>query len=267
MAIANYPAKTNTPPTRPSESDDLAIADSLCPLCKGAGWSVLPLKQDNSNAATDRLIRCPCMAGEDRRTRWLKARAMSDMEPDMDSMTFGMFRQNKAPEGHRAALAFATDPRQWLTLVGGPGRGKTHLLAAIANRLLAQPESNRWPVYCVVPRLLQRLRAAYGDTGTGGSAGLRDDARHYLDRLIESDVLLLDDIGAEHETSWGREQLYVLLDTRYRAHRPTAIATNLLPHQMPDRIASRLQDVARSVLVVMTGDDYRQSPERQQEGQ
>ena len=38
----------------------------------------------------------------------------------------------------RAAMAFADEPRGWLTLQGANGCGKTHLAAAIANRALAQ---------------------------------------------------------------------------------------------------------------------------------
>lgn len=242
-------------------TDDPATPADGCPLCKSAGWLVSEPEINRYE-----VIRCGCMTGQDRRACWQRARALSDLEPDMETMTLSAFTVALQPAAYRAAVAFATEPRDCLMLVGGPGLGKTHLLAGIANRLLTATEAARWPVYCVVPRLLDRLRSAYGEQGTGtGNTRYQADAESYLDRLVNADVLLLDDLGAERETDWTRDRLYVLLDSRYRGRRPTAIASNLLPTALPDRLSSRLQDRARSVLVTMTGRDYRQSVERGQE--
>jgi DNA replication protein DnaC len=165
-------------------------------------------------------------------------------------MSFGNFRQDRQPDAYAAAAAFACEPaRSWLVLEGAVGTGKTHLLAAIVNRLL----TSAWhPVYAVMPDLLRHLREGF-DSG--------DHAQRWRD-VKEAEVLLLDDYGAEQQTDWGNETLFVLLDYRWAMALPTVVATNLKPADMPPRIASRLHDLARSRVVRMRGGDYRRAAER-----
>lgn len=64
-----------------------------------------------------------------------------------------------------------------------------------------------------------------------------------MDDLSEAALLVIDDIGAEHDPSgFGREQLYLLLSRREK--RNNLVTTNFPPSQWPDmlerRIASRL---------------------------
>lgn len=64
-----------------------------------------------------------------------------------------------------------------------------------------------------------------------------------FDRLMHECLVILDDIGAEHDPSGiGREKLYTILNRRET--RPTLVTTNVAPGDWPrkfeNRIASRL---------------------------
>ena len=93
-----------------------------------------------------------------------------------------------------------------LTLVGGVGAGKTHLLEAIGRAVI---ELNGWVKYCFVPDLLNALRP--------GGAGKIED-------YLKADFLLLDDVGAEKGTEWTTEQLMLVVDKFYREGKPMAVS-------------------------------------------
>jgi DNA replication protein DnaC len=43
---------------------------------------------------------------------------------------------------------------------------------------------------------------------------------------MQIDVLILDDLGAEHLTAWAAEQLFLLLTARALANRATVLTSN-----------------------------------------
>jgi DNA replication protein DnaC len=137
----------------------------------------------------------------------------------------------------------------WVVLWGGPGRGKTHLLAAAANQLL---DLGQRPLYVIVPDLLDHLREGI-ESGVGHQRF--EDARSV-------DFLLLDDLGAEQSTPWAEEKLFQLINHRYVNGLPLAVGMNVSPDEIKARVASRLSDRALSRLVMMRGPDYRQSDAR-----
>lgn len=62
-----------------------------------------------------------------------------------------------------------------------------------------------------------------------------------IDDLIEPTILLIDDIGAEHDPSKvGLEKLYLVLERRER--RWTAITTNLSPEMWKEKFSQRVAD-------------------------
>lgn len=256
------PARTEQEDTTPGlrASDPLPRGDergeaAVCPLCKGAGW-LKRYKNGRDILDGAELVACDCKRDELRHNAWAKARKFSGLPVICHDQTFGNYRADRQPEAVRAATEFCADPeRAWLVLKGEAGTGKTHLAAAIVNRLLTTPG---WrPLYYVVPDLLDYLRSL---TFREGEARERD-----WKAIREASVLVLDDYGSEKGSDWADETLFKLLDYRYANQLPLVMTTNLDWEDMPPRIASRLRDAARSRVITLRQGDYRQSRDRAKE--
>ena len=103
---------------------------------------------------------------------------------------------------------------------GSPGTGKTFYACCIANALLEQ----RVPVLVTsFPRILNKLQ----------SAGF-DDRNLTIDNIQCYDLVVFDDLGAERRTNYAVEQLFQVIDTRYRNNKPIIITTNLTPKEIRD---------------------------------
>src|SRR6266508_6853616 len=90
-------------------------------------------------------------------------------------------------------------------------------------------------------------------TVEGGGDGAADER---LDALMQIDVLILDDLGAEYLTAWAAEQLFVLLNARYLSERATVLTSNDRLEALPTRVASRIAEQAQ--IIWMPISDYRQ---------
>ena len=53
------------------------------------------------------------------------------------------------------------------------------------------------------------------------------DKQEYLDSLNQFKLLVIDDLGIERDTGYAKEQVYNIIDSRYRAGLPMIITTNL----------------------------------------
>jgi len=79
----------------------------------------------------------------------------------------------------------------------------------------------------------------------------------------KADLLLLDDIGAEKPSEWVEQELFNLIEDRYRNNRLLVVATNevepTIKTKLGDRIASRLFDSETGTVkqVYVTATDYR----------
>lgn len=129
-----------------------------------------------------------------------------------------------------------------LKLWGGYGCGKTHLAAAIANNLLAKGIPC---MFVVVPELLDYMRQGMNDENKALTA------TQIIDAAKTTDVLVLDDLGAEKASEWVKEQLFILVNSRYENKLTTLITTNLntaeLVERLGQRIMSRLTEMTTPV--------------------
>lgn len=67
---------------------------------------------------------------------------------------------------------------------------------------------------------------------------LKAPARRLLHRARADALVILDDIGAEKPSDWVEEQLYALIDLRYRMQRSTIFTTNCTLKQLESQIGS-----------------------------
>ncbi|MFP4321805.1 MAG: ATP-binding protein [Anaerolineales bacterium] len=153
----------------------------------------------------------------------------------------------------RAAMEYAANPEGWLLLHGGTGTGKTHLAAAIGHQAVS---TGIHTIFVTVPDLLDHLRNAYAPR-----AEISYDQR--FDQMSQVMLLILDDMGAENQTSWAEEKLYQLINHRHLMRLPTVITTNLSQFDFPDRMRSRMYDVKLSQQYSINAPDFRSNEEKQ----
>ena len=100
----------------------------------------------------------------------------------------------------------------------------------------------------------------WGGVGTGKSFEGRNE---YISRLCRYPLLILDDFGMERGTEYGLEQVFNVIDSRYRSGKPLIVTTNLTLddlHNPEDTAHSRIYDrlLSMCVPVRFTGDNFRQ---------
>lgn len=148
-------------------------------------------------------------------------------------------------------LAESRPGARGLALVGRAGAGKTLLAVAILQAARARGELT---LVAKVPDLLDEVRRAYDDPDA-------PPEQWYLDRLLEADWVLLDDISGA--TRWGAEKLFVVVDGlwNYRSRLTVIVTSNLEPPDLArqlgprgDAILSRLADLCGPWVPVRAGD-------------
>lgn len=137
-----------------------------------------------------------------------------------------------------------------LFMLGKTGLGKTHLSLAIANEVIAKGYN---VVYGSAQDLLRSIeREHFGRERDGGNDS--------LNLLLCADLLIVDDLGSEYESSFNLATIYNLVNTRLNKHLPTIINSNLttaeLQKRYSDRIVSRL--LAMYDYLRFVGNDIRQ---------
>lgn len=112
-----------------------------------------------------------------------------------------------------------------LLLYGTVGTGKTYAAAEIANALIDMGK----PVLMTnFTRIINKLQSSF------------EGRQEYIDGLNEFDLLILDDLAAERQTEYVLENVFNVIDARYRAKKPLIITTNLSIEQLknPENIAT-----------------------------
>ena len=123
-----------------------------------------------------------------------------------------------------------------LMLFGNAGLGKTHAALAIAGIVL---ERDFDVIYVSSPDFFSKLEALHFGADPGG------EEETLLQTAAGADLLILDDLGTEFNSSFFLSTLYSLLNNRLGAHLPTIVTTNitdgaLLEKLYTEKISSRL---------------------------
>lgn len=130
---------------------------------------------------------------------------------------------------------------------GSVGTGKTFYAACIANALIDKQVS-----VCITsfPRILNTLQE-FGRSNT-----IFADIRRYS-------LLIIDDLGAERDTSYSLEQVFAVIDERMKTEKPLIVTTNLSLEELKkpmrtdlERIYDRVLEMC-SIPIRMTGKSRR----------
>lgn len=140
-----------------------------------------------------------------------------------------------------------------LLFYGSVGSGKTYLACSIANALIEQ-----YQVRVKIRNFAQIINELQ-------KGGFDLDKNAYIESLVNTSVLILDDLGIERDTSYAKEQVYNIVNNRYLKQKPTIFTTNLSYDTIVNctesveyqRIYSRIIEMCIPVMVV--GEDFRKA--------
>lgn len=268
--VVSFPRRVHAQAKERTDREPSRLSsESMCPICKGAGW----LRKDVPYGHPDfcKQFPCACKIRERREKQQRRMIALSAQFGFQRDLVLSSFRRqvNGVQEafqatkemikqlkewGEGSAEQTLLPPKQWLVFCGPPGVGKTHLAMALVN---AGIDAGLVALFATVPDLLDHLRAAY----TPESPVVYDDL---FTQLKEAEVLVLDDLGAQRSSPWVNEKLFELLNYRYNRKHLTVITLNKQAWiQCDERLRSRLQD-KRLVRTIDMGEvqDYRLRAEK-----
>src|SRR5882672_1593754 len=250
----------------------MKVSADVCPLCEGTGWKSVFIGSER------RVTRCDCRRQARTQTLLAAARIPKRYEHcELSNFEFDGPRQQLFP-ARMAACKFAEEyPMEGtgLLLVGNIGVGKTHLAVGIIKELVLSKG-----IACLFydyRELLKQIQNSYNDS-------VKATELDVLRPVFETEVLVLDELGAVKPTEWVWDTVSLILNTRYNDNRTTIITTNFpnlpaakfknnlgsrhreaadyataeetLGQRIGDRMRSRLQEMCR--IIEMDGEDFRQ---------
>jgi DNA replication protein DnaC len=193
---------------------------TVCAKCGGSGWIIVEHGQVSGAEA------CECRTVG--RAERLEDRAQ--IPPLYQNASLASFdatfagNPNAERELRGVMLKVTTflrdfpDPkRPGLLLIGNPGTGKTHLAVAALRTIIGKGFEG---VFCDYKTLLDRIRSGY-DVNSNSA-----DKEAYRSAL-DTEVLLLDDLGAHRVTDWVEDTVTSIVTHRCNNRRALIATTNL----------------------------------------
>jgi DNA replication protein DnaC len=143
-----------------------------------------------------------------------------------------------------------------LLFMGTVGTGKTHLSTAILRGLIEKGISC---LFYEFGALLKEIQNSYNPVSHVSESKV-------LAPVYETEVLVLDELGASKPTDWVRDTMMQIIGARYNERRLTIFTTNYLDtnrslaeetleDRTGTRLRSRLYEMCKTVII--EGDDYR----------
>ena len=183
-----------------------------CDVCGGTGW-----KPVESNGVR-RVERCDCW----REGLQAKLLAEAGIPPRYRRCDLDSFRDinDSLAVAVRKARRFAESfpvVDKGLFFLGKPGLGKTHLSVAILKEVIKR--TNARALFYDVRELLKDIRNTYNPV-------VRATEMQVIRPVMEAELLVLDDLGAEKTSEWVEETLNLVVNTRYNERRATIFTSN-----------------------------------------
>jgi DNA replication protein DnaC len=184
----------------------------VCQLCDDTGWK--PVER----ADVRRVERCDCW----RDALTAKLLGEANIPPRYRKCDLDSFRDNNdslataVRRARKFAEAFPIVDKG-LFFLGKPGLGKTHLSVAILKLVINR--TNASALFYDVRELLKNIRNTYNPV-------VRNTEGQVIRPVMEAELLVLDDLGAEKTSEWVDETLNLVVNTRYNEKRLTIFTSN-----------------------------------------
>ena len=242
----------------------LADEPRSCPICGGTGW------QDVVGGSERRVTRCDCFL----QTQVKHFLIASEIPARYSNCEFSNYETGGSDSLAAAKIKIETWAGQYpvdrsgLLLVGPSGVGKTHLSVAAVKQLT---KKGVHCLFCDYRELLKKIQNSYNPS-------VQTTELDLLRPIFETEVVLLDDLGAVKPSEWVWDTVSLVLNARYNENLTTLITSNFLDgasagaeradgprraareetlgDRIGERMRSRLFEMCRLVLV--NGKDYRQ---------
>jgi DNA replication protein DnaC len=272
----------------------IKTAADVCPLCEGTGWKTVgtgsgarsaTARISNDGISNDgisndrRVTRCDCRLRARGESLLSAARIPRRYEHcELSNFEFDGPYRSLAP-ARMAACKFVEEypiDKTGLLVIGTIGVGKTHLAVGMIKELILGKGISC--LFYDYRELLKQIQNSYNDS-------VKTTELDVLRPVFETEVLVLDELGAVRPTEWVWDTVSLILNTRYNDNRTTIITTNYpnlaerdrlgshvssrsteaaryaaekesLGDRIGDRMRSRLLEMCR--IVTMEGQDYRE---------
>ena len=226
-----------------------------CAICDDTTWKTITVD------GISRVTRCDCVR-ESASARLLADARIPRRYQHCDFANYTAYNEQltKALQ-HATRLADSfpvTD--KGLFFQGPPGVGKTHLAVAVLRRVIMTRGARG--LFYDTRDLLRVIRSTYDPVS-------RTAEMDVLRPVIECDLLVLDDLGAEKTSEWVEETLNLIVNARYSERRTTVFTSNYddnpdntdpdsLLFRIGFRMRSRLHEMCE--FLYLDGGDYRELP-------
>ena len=233
-----------------------------CPFCDDTGWKSV------FDDGVRRVVRCDCWREQQAQARLSEANIPTRYRHcTLDNFVVYNESLERALEAAKALPQRFAEPQtsrqlagRGLFFDGAPGVGKTHLAVALLRQIV-RVESVRGLFYDTRD-LLRIIRSTYDPS-------IRTTELEVLRPVMTSDLLVLDDLGAEKTSEWVEETMNLIVNTRYNERRMTIFTSNYLdvpddtdPNSLLFRIGHRMRSRLHEMcdFIEMDGADYRELP-------
>jgi len=200
------------------------------------------------------------MARKKRQEKAMELLKKSGLGKRFAKRTFENFKiDDITPEilnAYKKALEFSTkfpDVQKGLLFTGPVGTGKTHLAAAIANKLIENLYSVAFGNVTDIVTLIKSTYRKDSELTEG------EVVKAFTD---DTDIFIIDDLGKEHSSPNTSTVLYQIINRLYENEKPIVVTTNFSSatlckklNERGEAIVSRLAEMCEFIKV--TGPDWR----------
>lgn len=224
----------------------------MCSLCDDTGWKPVEVN------GTHRVVRCDCWRERtigDRLSRALiptryKNCTLESLRHYNESLRQGVVKARRFIDDYPAV-------DRGLLLLGLAGVGKTHIAVGTLKEIVRKTGATA--IFYDTRDLLRTIRGTYDPVARTSEVSI-------LRPVMDAELLVLDDLGAERPTDWVEETMNLIVNTRYNERRATIFTSNYLdipdiedPNSLLSRIGFRMRSRLHEMCSIVEIDaaDYR----------